>query len=95
MLVSSGRVFPDDVQATMKPYFDRAGFSHRLNPTTPDTVEEEEVRVMIETPNGDQYHVEKLDEDLYYVTHDNRRVSPPQGVVQKAQDVFPNYEPVQ
>lgn len=93
-LVSSGRVFPDDVQATMEPYFDRAGFSHHLNPGTSDTVEEQEVRVMVETVDGDSYHIQKLDEDRYYVSHDNKPVKPPHAVNQKAEKVFPDYEPM-
>ncbi|WP_440769666.1 hypothetical protein [Natronorubrum sp. DTA28] len=91
-LVSSGRVFPDDVQATMKPYFDRAGFNHHLNPGTTKTVEETEVRVMIEAPNGEDYHIQKLDTDRYYVSNDNKPVKPPQSVEQKAKTVFPDFQ---
>lgn len=91
MVVSSGGVFPDDVQATMKPYFDRAGFSHHLSHSTSDTVEEQEIRVMIELPNGDQYHVQKLNTHQYYVSHDNRVATPPKAVEQIAKKVFPNY----
>jgi len=93
-LVSSGGVFPDDVQATMKPYFDRAGYPHNFNSKTTDTVEEQEVRIMIELSKEEQYHVQKLDEDRYYVSHNNRPVNPPQVVVQEAQTVFLNYEPI-
>ncbi|WP_135662465.1 hypothetical protein [Halorhabdus rudnickae] len=93
-LVSSGRIFPDDVQATMKPYFDQAGFSHRLSPETTNTVEEQEVRVLIEGPDGKNYHIQKLDTDRYYISHDNKPTrSPPHSVVQKAQTVFPDYDP--
>lgn len=93
-LVSGAHVFPDDVQATMKPYFDRADFDHHLNPGTSDTVEEQEVRVMVETADGDDYHIQKLDEDRYYVSRDNKPVNPPHAVNQKAEQVFPDYEPM-
>lgn len=93
-LVSGAHVFPEDVQATMKPYFDRADFSHHLNPGTPETVEEREVRVMVETADGESYHIQKLDEERYYVSHDNKPVKPPYAVNQKAENVFPDYEPM-
>lgn len=93
-LVSSGRVFPEDVQATIKPYLDRADFDHHLNPGTSDTVEEQEVRVMVETADGEDYHIQKLDEERYYVSRDNKPVKPPHAVNQKAEQVFPDYEPM-
>lgn len=92
-LVSSGRVFPDDVQATIKPYLDRADFSHHLNPGTSDTVEEQELRIIIETSDEDSYQVQKLDKGRYYVSRDNQIEKPPHTVNQKAEQVFPDYEP--
>lgn len=92
-LVSGAHVFPEDVQATMKPYFDRADLPHRLNPDTTDTVKEEEVRIMVETVEGESYHIQKLDEGRYYVSHDNKPVKPPEAVNKKAEKVFPDYEP--
>lgn len=93
-LVSGAHVFPEDVQATMKPYFERANFSHHLNPGTTDTVEEQEVRVMVETGDGENYHIQKIDEGRYYVSHDNKPVKPPEAVNKKAENVFPDYEPM-
>ena len=93
-LVSSGRVFPEDVQATIKPYLDRADFDHHLNPRISDTVEEQEVRVMVETADGEDYHIQKLDEERYYVSRDNKPGKPPRAVNQKAKQVFPDYEPM-
>jgi len=93
-LVSNGRVFPEDVQATIKPYLDRADFDHHLNPGTSDTVEEQEVRVMVETADGEDYHIQKIDEERYYVSRENKPVKPPHAVNQKAGKVFPDYEPM-
>lgn len=94
MLVSGSNIFPDDVQATIKPYIERVGFSHHLNPGSADTVEEQELRIIIETSDEESYQVQKLDEGRYYVSRDNQLVKPPRSVNQKAEQVFPDYEPV-
>lgn len=70
--MSGAHVFPEDIQTTMKPYFDRADFSHHLNPGTAETVEEQEVRVMVEPANGESYHIQDLNEERYYVSHINQ-----------------------
>jgi len=93
-LVSGGHVFPEDIQATMKPYFDRADFSHQLRPCTTETVEEQEVRAMVQTAGGESYHIQKFEDERYYVSRDSQPVQPPDVVNQKAEKIFPDYKPM-
>lgn len=96
VLISSESKFPDDVQNTMKPYFDRADLYHRLNPdpSSAESVGIEEVRVHIESPQGDAYLIQKRPSISHYITKDGEPVrEPPRLINKKINDVFPDYDP--
>jgi hypothetical protein len=97
MLVSSESRFPEDVQATMEPYFDRADLNHRLNTGSSSTenVAVNEVRVHMKVANGDEYLVQELDSGSHYITKDNQPViEPPENVTEKIKKIFSSYEPI-